>query len=45
MVKPFKGVINTDIRESTPDWDQFIPPKAPEGGSRCRRCNDSPTTA
>src|SRR5215203_2716666 len=31
MSKPFKGVINTDIRESTPDWDPFIPPKAPEG--------------
>src|SRR5215203_3257756 len=31
MSKPFTGVINTDIRKSTPDWDPYIPPKAPEG--------------
>ena len=31
MSKPFKGVINTDIRDSTPDWEPYIPPKAPEG--------------
>jgi len=29
--KPFKGVVNTDIRDSTPDWEPYIPPKAPEG--------------
>ena len=31
MAKPFKGVINTDIRDSTPDWEPYIPPKAPAG--------------
>ena len=27
----FKGVIKTDIRDSTPDWKPFTPAKAPEG--------------
>ncbi len=31
MSKPFKGVINVDIRDSKPDWAPFEPPKAPEG--------------
>jgi arylsulfatase A-like enzyme len=31
MTKPFKGVINVDIRDSTPDWTPFEAPKAPEG--------------
>src|SRR4051812_23973447 len=31
MAKPFNGVINTDIRDSVPDWSPFEPPKAPEG--------------
>ena len=31
MVKPFKGTINVDIRDSQPDWEPFEPPKAPEG--------------
>ena len=31
MGKTFKGVINTDIRDSVPDWSPFEPPKAPEG--------------
>ncbi len=31
MSKPFKGVINVDIRDSEPDWAPFEPPKAPEG--------------
>ena len=31
MSKPFKGVINVDIRDSEPDWTPFEPPKAPEG--------------
>jgi arylsulfatase A-like enzyme len=30
MGEPFKGVINTDIRDSVPDWSPFEPPKAPE---------------
>jgi arylsulfatase len=25
MSEPFKGVINTDIRDSTPDWEPYIP--------------------
>ncbi|TDR85338.1 arylsulfatase [Enterovirga rhinocerotis] len=28
--KPFKGVIKLDIRESTPDWEPFIPARAPK---------------
>jgi hypothetical protein len=24
MAKPFKGTINLDIRDSTPDWDAFL---------------------
>jgi hypothetical protein len=31
MAKPFKGTINVDIRDSTPDWEAFLPDKAPEG--------------
>jgi arylsulfatase A-like enzyme len=31
MSEPFKGVINVDIRDSTPDWAPFEPPKAPDG--------------
>ena len=31
MSRPFKGIIKTDIRDSTPDWEPYIPPKAPEG--------------
>ena len=31
MAKSFKGTINIDIRNSTPDWEPFEPPKAPEG--------------
>ena len=27
----FKGVIKTDIRDSTPDWAPFTPAKAPDG--------------
>ncbi|MBO9709077.1 MAG: arylsulfatase [Caulobacter sp.] len=29
--KPFKGVIKLDIRDSKPDWEPFLPPRAPEG--------------
>src|SRR6266700_5685903 len=31
MTKPFKGVVNLDIRDSTPDWEPYEQPKAPEG--------------
>ena len=31
MSEPFKGVINVDIRDSTPDWTPFESPKAPDG--------------
>ena len=31
MGRTFRGVINTDIRDSVPDWSPFEPPKAPEG--------------
>ncbi|MFC9556581.1 arylsulfatase [Rhodococcus sp. NPDC056960] len=29
MGKPFRGVVNVDIRDSSPDWSPFEPPKAP----------------
>jgi arylsulfatase A-like enzyme len=29
--KPFKGVIKLDVRDSTPDWGPYTPPRAPEG--------------
>ena len=31
MTAPFQGTINTDIRDSVPDWSPFQPPKAPDG--------------
>ena len=31
MAKGFEGTINVDIRDSTPDWSPFEPPKAPDG--------------
>ena len=31
MAKPFKGVINLDVRDSVPDWEPYLPPTAPEG--------------
>jgi arylsulfatase A-like enzyme len=31
MGKPFKGVINLDVRDSTPDWEPYEQPRAPEG--------------
>jgi arylsulfatase len=31
VAKPFKGVINTDIRDSVPDWEPYTQPMAPEG--------------
>ena len=31
MTKPFKGVINVDIRDSVPDWEPYTQPIAPPG--------------
>src|SRR4051794_16464961 len=31
MTKPFRGVINLDVRDSVPDWEPYEQPKAPEG--------------
>jgi len=31
MSNPFKGVIDLDVRESTPDWEPYTPPAAAEG--------------
>jgi len=31
MSKPFKGTINLDVRDSTPDWEPYAQPKAPDG--------------
>jgi arylsulfatase len=30
MAKPFNGIINVDVRDSTPDWEPFVPARAPE---------------
>ena len=30
MARPFKGVVNLDIRNSKPDWDAFLRSKAPK---------------
>ena len=31
MSEPFRGVVNLDIRDSTPDWAPFAQPMAPPG--------------
>jgi hypothetical protein len=31
MATQFKGIINLDIRDSTPDWSPCVPDTAPEG--------------
>jgi hypothetical protein len=31
MAKPFKGIINIDVRDSVPDWEPYAQPKAPDG--------------
>jgi arylsulfatase len=31
MTKPYRGKIDVDIRRSTPDWEPFLAPSAPEG--------------
>ncbi len=31
MPRQFQGKIEVDIRDATPDWEPFLPPKAPEG--------------
>lgn len=31
MVRPFKGKIELDIRNSQADWDAFLADRAPEG--------------
>ncbi len=31
MAKPFAGKIALDIRDSTPDWEPYLPPRAREG--------------
>ncbi len=31
MSKPFKGVIDVDVRQSVPDWEPYTQPIAPEG--------------
>ena len=31
MARKFNGEIAVDIRDSTPDWEPFLPPKAPDG--------------
>jgi arylsulfatase len=29
MPKPFKGIAKVDVRDSTPDWEPFLTPRAP----------------
>ncbi len=31
MARPFRGRISLDIRDSVPDWEPFLPPRAREG--------------
>ncbi len=31
MAREFKGKVELDIRDSTPDWDAFLTPRAPSG--------------
>jgi hypothetical protein len=31
MRKQFEGIINVDVRDSTPDWEPYLPPQAKEG--------------
>ncbi len=31
MAKQWNGKVAVDIRDATPDWEPFLPPKAPEG--------------
>jgi arylsulfatase A-like enzyme len=33
MTKPFRGVINIDIRDSVPDWEPYMQPVAPQGSA------------
>ena len=33
MAKPFRGVVNLDIRDSVPDWGPYEQPKAPPGSA------------
>jgi hypothetical protein len=34
MARTLKGVVNLDIRDSTPDWEPFLQPQAPEGAPK-----------
>jgi arylsulfatase A-like enzyme len=31
MPKPFKGIVNVDVRNSVPDWEPYTQPIAPDG--------------
>jgi arylsulfatase len=31
MAKPFTGKVDVDIRDSVPDWEPFVQPRAPKG--------------
>jgi hypothetical protein len=31
MARHFRGKISPDIRDSVPDWDPYLAPKAPNG--------------
>jgi arylsulfatase A-like enzyme len=31
MSKPFRGIVNIDIRDSAPDWAPYTQPRAPDG--------------
>jgi arylsulfatase A-like enzyme len=31
MSKPFKGVVNLDVRDSVADWTPYVEPAAPPG--------------
>ena len=48
MSKPFKGVVNIDVRDSIPDWEPYEQPNAPDGapnlGLNIGRDGASPVT-
>ena len=37
MTAELKGVIHLDVRDSQPDWDPFLPTRAPEGAPNVGR--------
>jgi arylsulfatase len=43
MSKPIDGIINVELRDSTPDWEPFLRPQAPEGAPNVLRLCGMPS--